>query len=132
MLIPLTKCSIYRINSPNVPNAKAGVVTAAAIKPAKINWTKSFIPAEAKANIRNEVTAIDRAVQSTRRERGVPEELKDKRKRARTVLNYAADADGSHIVLTGKDDKKNDAYIVLDRVNRQYALTDSKLVAGKY
>jgi hypothetical protein len=93
---------------------------------------KSFIPAEAKANIRNEVTAIDPAAQSTRRERGVPQELKDKRKRAHMVLNYTADATGSHIVLTGKDDKKNDVYIVLDRVNRQYALTDSKLVAGKY
>jgi hypothetical protein len=93
---------------------------------------KSFIPAEAKANIRNEVTAIDPAAQSTRRERGVPQELKDKRKRAHMVLNYTADANGSHIVLTGKDDKKNDVYIVLDRVNRQYALTDSKLVAGKY
>ncbi|MFC0515549.1 hypothetical protein ACFFGT_15120 [Mucilaginibacter angelicae] len=93
---------------------------------------KSFIPAEAKANIRNEVTAIDPAAQSTRRERGVSQELKDKRKRARMVLYYTADASGSHIVLTGKDDKKNDVYIVLDRVNRQYALTDSKLVAGKY
>jgi hypothetical protein len=35
-------------------------------------------------------------------------------------------------VLTGKDDKKNDVYIVLERVNRPYALEDSKLVAGKY
>ncbi len=93
---------------------------------------KSFIPAEARANIRNEVTAIDRAAQSTRSERGVSEELKDKRKCAHMVLNYVAEADGSHIVLTGKDDNKNDVYIVLDRVHRQYALTDSKLVAGKY
>lgn len=93
---------------------------------------KSFMPAEAKANIRNEVTAIDPAAQSTRRERGIPQELKDKRKRAHMVLSYTVDASGSHIVLTGKDDKKNDVYIVLERVNRPYALEDSKLVAGKY
>jgi hypothetical protein len=45
------------------------------------------------------------------------------------VLNYAADTKGSNIVLIGKDDKKNDVYIVLNRVNRQYIFTDSKLMA---
>ncbi|PTQ96573.1 hypothetical protein C8P68_10458 [Mucilaginibacter yixingensis] len=93
---------------------------------------KSFIPEDAKANIRDEVHGIDPKAWSTRRERGVPEESKDTRKRARMVLHYADSADGAHVILTGKDDHKNDIYIVLDRINRPYALKDSKLVAGEY
>jgi hypothetical protein len=92
----------------------------------------SFIPAPALANIGNEDKKIDKAALSTRRTRGIAEELKDKRKRNKMILSYNANADGSHIVLTGKDEKKNDVYIVLDRINRKYLLTDSKLVAGKY
>jgi len=92
----------------------------------------SFIPAGALANIGNEDKKIDKAAQSTRRTRGIAEELKDKRKRNKMILTYNANADGSHVVLTGKDEKKNDVYIVLDRINRKYLLADSKLVAGKY
>jgi len=91
-----------------------------------------FIPEDAKANIRNEVHGIDPKAWSARRERGVPEEAKDLRKRARMVLHYASSADGSHVILTGKDDQKNEVYVVLDRVSRTYALKDSKLVAGEY
>jgi len=91
-----------------------------------------FIPAQALADIGDENKKIDAAAFSTRRTRGITEELKDKRKRNKMILNYSANADGSQVILTGKDEKKNDVYIVLDRINRKYLLKDSKLVAGKY
>ncbi|OOQ56791.1 hypothetical protein [Mucilaginibacter pedocola] len=92
----------------------------------------SFIPAEALANIGDEDAKINAVARSNRRTKGIASELKDKRKRNHMVLQYTANADGSQVVLTGKDEKKNDVYIVLNRVNRKYLLQDSKLVAGEY
>jgi hypothetical protein len=92
---------------------------------------KEWIPKEARANIQDEYKAIDPVALSTRREKGIPEELKDKRKRNRMVLSYST-TDGNHIILTGINERKDSIYVVLDKVNRQYALKDSKLQAGKY
>lgn len=92
---------------------------------------KDWIPKEARANIQDEYTAIDPIALSTRREKGIPEELKDKRKRNRMILSYST-TDGNHIVLTGINEHKDSIYVVLDKVNRQYALKHSKLQAGKY
>jgi hypothetical protein len=47
------------------------------------------------------------------------------------VLTYSTD-DGAHVILTGTDEKKNALYVVLDRVNKKYALSESSLSAGKY
>jgi hypothetical protein len=92
---------------------------------------KDWTPAGARANIRDEITAIDPLGRSTRREKGVPEELKAERKRNHMILNYST-TDGDHIILTGINEHKDSIYVVLDRVNKKYALTDSKLQAGKY
>ncbi|MDN3547651.1 hypothetical protein [Mucilaginibacter aquaedulcis] len=92
---------------------------------------KDWIPKEALAHIQDEYASIDPVARSTRRERGIPEELKDKRKRNHMILNYST-TDGNHIVLTGVNERKDSIYVVLDKVNRQYALKDSKLQAGKY
>lgn len=93
----------------------------------KSNW----IPREALAHIGDENLKIDAAALSGRRAKGIVEEQKDERKRNHMVLKYDT-SDGSHIVLTGIDEKKNQVYIVLDRYNKDYVLKDSKLVAGKY
>jgi hypothetical protein len=93
--------------------------------------TKDWIPAQALANIGDENLKIDRAALSTRRTRGIAEEQQDKRKRNRMILKYST-TDGSHVILSGVNDKKDSVYIVLDKYNRNYVLTDSKLQAGKY
>jgi hypothetical protein len=92
---------------------------------------KDWIPKEARANIRDENTAIDKIALSSRRTLGIAEELKDKRKRNRMILSYTT-TDGSHIILKGINERKDSIYVVLDKVNRPYALKDSKLQAGKY
>jgi hypothetical protein len=103
-----------------------------AVKSKKGNGDKKdWIPKEARANIRDENTAIDKIALSTRRTRGIADELKDKRKRNRMILSYST-TDGNHIILTGVNERKDSIYVVLDKVNRQYALKDSKLQAGKY
>jgi len=92
---------------------------------------KDWIPKEARANIRDENTAIDKIALSSRRTLGIAEELKDKRKRNHMILSYTT-TDGSHIILKGINERKDSIYVVLDKVNRPYALKDSKLQAGKY
>jgi len=92
---------------------------------------KDWIPKEAHAHIRDENTAIDQIALSSRRTKGIADELKDKRKRNRMILNYST-TDGNHIILKGINERKDSIYVVLDKVSRKYALTDSKLQAGKY
>ncbi|MGN8068523.1 hypothetical protein [Mucilaginibacter sp. 22184] len=92
---------------------------------------KDWIPKEARVNIRDENTAIDKIALSNRRTLGIAEELKDKRKRNHMILSYTT-TDGSHVILKGINERKDSIYVVLDKVNRPYALKDSKLQAGKY
>jgi hypothetical protein len=90
----------------------------------------TFIPTEAWKNIGNEVAMIDHRAASTRRDREFAAAPKNE-KRNLMLLHYEA-TDGSHIVLTGVNENKDSIYIVLDRVNRPYALSESSLQAGKY
>jgi hypothetical protein len=92
---------------------------------------KDWIPKEARANIRDENTAIDKIALSSRRTKGIADELKDKRKRNQMILSYST-TDGNHVILKGINERKDSIYVVLDKVSRKYALTDSKLQAGKY
>jgi hypothetical protein len=47
------------------------------------------------------------------------------------ILNYRT-VDGSRVVLRGINENQDSVYVVLNRVNRKYALSESTLVAGKY
>ena len=91
---------------------------------------KDWIPAESLKNIGNELYKINSIALSARRTRdynAVPEN----EVRKHLVLQYST-TDGSHIVLRGVDENKDSLYVVLDRVNRNYALLPSKLEAGSY
>jgi len=90
----------------------------------------NFIPAQAWKNIGKEVAMIDRKAASTRRDREFAEAPKNE-KRNRMVLHYET-KDGSHVVLTGVNENKDSIYVVLDRVDKHYALSESSLQAGKY
>jgi hypothetical protein len=94
-------------------------------KPAE-NW----ISREAWANIGSELNKIDPRAASTRRNREFAAAPKDE-KRNRMVLKYQT-VDGSRVVLTGINENRDSLYIVLDKSNRQYALAESSLQAGKY
>jgi hypothetical protein len=92
------------------------------------NW----IPAEALANIGSEDAKIDPIARSTRRTKGIKSEARrEDGKRNRMTLRYQT-TDGSRVILTGVDEKKRSLYVVLDRVNRKYALSESTLRAGSY
>jgi hypothetical protein len=95
---------------------------------AKGAWD-SWIPKEARAHIANEVDQIDPRAASTRRERDYASAKKEKRNRM--ILKYDT-IDGSRIVLTGINENKDSVYIVLDRINKNFALTESSLQGGKY
>ena len=52
-------------------------------------------------------------------------------KRKKMILKYDT-ADGNRIILTGINENKDSIYVVLDRISKKYALTESSLKAGKY
>lgn len=90
------------------------------------NW----ISKEAWANIGDEVYKIDKRAITTRRIREFRDAPKNE-KRNRMVLNYNT-TDGNRVILSGINETKDSIYVVLDKVDRKYTLTESSLKAGKY
>jgi hypothetical protein len=88
-----------------------------------------WINTETWSRVGNEVTRINPLAASARRDKEYAEAKPDKRNRM--TLHYNT-TDGSHIVLSGIDDRKDSIYIVLDRNPRPYALSESSLQAGSY
>lgn len=92
------------------------------------NW----IPAAALANIGPENPKIAAIARTTRRTKGIQSEAKQEDgKRKHMILSYQT-TDGSRVVLKGLNENKDSIYVVLDRVNRPYALSKSTLNAGTY
>ena len=77
-----------------------------------------------------EVHGIDPRAASARRDKEYAEAPK-REKRNRMILHYST-VDGSRVILSGVDDRKDSIYVILDRSNRPYALSESSLQAGKY
>jgi hypothetical protein len=90
----------------------------------------SWIPKDALARIGSEVDKIDPRAASTRRNREFAEAPKSE-KRNHMVLAFATN-DGSHVILQGVDEHRDSLYIVLDKVDKKYALSESPFQAGKY
>jgi hypothetical protein len=88
-----------------------------------------WISAEAWSHIGNEVDRINPLAASARRDREYADAKPEKRNRM--ILHYNT-VDGSRIILSGIDDRKDSIYIVLDRNPRPYALSESSLQAGSY
>jgi hypothetical protein len=95
-------------------------------KQEKANW----IPEAAWARIGDEVAKIDPRAASTRRDREFAQAPKNE-KRNRMVLKYQT-RDGSRVYLSGLSESGDSIRVVLDRVDRKYALTGSNLQAGQY
>jgi hypothetical protein len=90
------------------------------------NW----ISKTAWQHIGDEKKMIDKRAWSTRRDREFAEK-EPAIKRNRMTLKYDT-TDGSRVVLTGINERKDSIYVVLDRYDRKYVLPKSTLNAGKY
>ncbi|GAB3782875.1 hypothetical protein GCM10028818_39640 [Spirosoma horti] len=102
------------------------------IKSKRTNANEPWIPASALANIGPEDPKIAAIARSTRRTKGLKSEARQEDgTRKRMILNYQT-TDGSHVVLTGLNENKEAIYVVLDRIDRKYALSKSTLNAGEY
>jgi hypothetical protein len=100
-------------------------------KPAKkIDSSKFWIPKAALVNIGDENKTIYSRASSARRDKAFASGLKDDG-RNKMILKYST-YDGSRVILTGIDEHKDSLYVILDRVDKKYALSESSLVAGKY
>jgi hypothetical protein len=87
----------------------------------------AWIPKD--AHIASEVTQIDPRAASTRRDREYAAAKFEKRNRM--VLHYDT-ADGNRVILSGVNENKDSVYIVLDKITKNYPLTESSLQAGNY
>lgn len=96
----------------------------------KLSVPDNWIPKDALANIGPEDPKIAAIARSTRRTKGIEAESKPV-KRNRMILNYQT-TDGQRVILTGINENKDSIYVVLDRANRKYALSESTLKAGTY
>ncbi|MDJ1486252.1 hypothetical protein QNI16_37570 [Cytophagaceae bacterium YF14B1] len=96
----------------------------------KASLDPNWISPEAWKHIGDEVKMIDPKAASTRRDREFATAKKNE-KRNRMILHYET-TDGNRVILKGIDQHKDSIYVVLDKINRSYALPSSTLEAGKY
>lgn len=125
---------------PDRRNATAGVGGdggAPQGRPAKANtrkkegiYTDDWISPKAWAHIGDEKSKIDPRAASTRRDREFAK-VSGYDDRNRMVLKFDTN-DGRRIILTGVDENQDSLYVVLDKIDRTYALSQSTLSAGKY
>lgn len=90
-----------------------------------------WIPKEALANIGDVVYKVNKKAVNARRIQEYIEFANSDEQRKRMILNYDTN-DGGRIILSGIDENKDSIYVVLDRINRKYVLTESSLKAGEY
>jgi len=76
------------------------------------------------------VDQIDPRAASTRRDQEYAQAKWEKRNRM--VLRYDTIDGGNRVILSGINERNDSVYIVLDRINKNYVLTESSLQAGKY
>ncbi|HEY9049582.1 MAG TPA: hypothetical protein VIN08_26970 [Ohtaekwangia sp.] len=94
-------------------------------------YSDDWISQQAWQHIGNEVNFIDPRAATARRDREFAQAGNKFDKRNRMVLNYQT-VDGKHVILKGLNEDQDSIYVVLDRADRHYLLSEGKLVAGKY
>ena len=78
-----------------------------------------------------EYELLDHKGLTGRRRKGITSERAQETDRNTMVLNYST-TDGKEVVLKGIDEHKDSVYVVLQRLDKKYALKPGKLSAGKY
>ncbi|PSL36163.1 hypothetical protein [Chitinophaga ginsengisoli] len=81
--------------------------------------------------IRKEINGIDERARSWRRQKHILLEYANAQPGEDMTLHYAT-KDGSRIIMTGVTRSRDSLYIVLDKVEKHYLLTESSLNAGNY
>lgn len=94
-------------------------------------YPANWIPAEARANIGDNALKLNPKVLNTRRIEAYKTE-KEIKTRRKMVLNYTVLNDGARVILTGTDENRDSIYVVLDKVKRDYVVSESSLKAGVY
>jgi hypothetical protein len=94
-------------------------------------YAADWISKDAMKNIVGEVEAIPAAGRSTRRVRAYAKPGPKDNQRDHMVLKYTVIDGGNKVILSGLDDKSDSIYVVLVRVEKNYTLPASTLVAGK-
>jgi hypothetical protein len=125
---------ILYLQDKNIAGIKAGDLNERRV-PDKILkdsiYPADWIPKESLAAIGNELYKINPKAMSTTRIREY--EAGDKFKnRNKMILHYQIIDGGTQVILSGTNEKRDSVYIVLNRINRRYTLTPSKLDAGVY
>lgn len=124
-----TQNKVLYLQDKNVPRQRQE--REGASEPRKAKQADNWIPKEALARIGDENLKIDPLALTSRRARGIPAEKAKDPKRNRMILRYST-TDGSQVILEGTDENKNKIHMVLNRIDRKYALSEGKLEAGKY
>ena len=120
-----------RADAPGAGNpAESGTRRPGPTPSARARAERDWIPASARAVIGDEFSKVDPLVQTTRRRRGLIEESKPA-ERDRLVLHYDT-TDGRRVILRGQTGPHDSIEVVLDRVERPYALSPNSLPAGRY
>jgi len=96
----------------------------------KADFSDVWMSPALQATIGDETYKIDKRAMTTRRIREF-ESAPKKENRKLMVLKYTTD-DGSRVVLNGLNENKDSIYVVLQKINKHYTLTESSLKAGKY
>jgi hypothetical protein len=120
---------VLYLQDKNVPRSREE--RPGASKPKKPKQADNWIPKEALTNIGDENLKIEPLALTTRRTRGTKNEKEKDPVRNRMILRYST-TDGSRVILEGTDENKNKLHMVLNRIDRKYALSEGKLEAGKY
>lgn len=94
-------------------------------------YPANWISTAALANIGDNALKLNPKVLNTRRIEAYKTE-KDIKTRRKMVLNYTVLNDGSRVILTGTDENRDSIYVVLDKVKRDYVVSESSLKAGVY
>ena len=84
----------------------------------------------ALAHIGKEVDQIDPRTASTRRDREYAQAKWEKRNRM--ILRYDTSDDGNRVILSGVNERNDSVCIVLERIDKNFPLTESSLQAGEY
>lgn len=94
-------------------------------------YPANWFPADVKKTIGSEYDKVHPLAQNARRKKAFENEpvIKGRRK---MILHYDALNDGKQVVLRGTDENRDSVYIVLNRIDKKYALSESGLVAGQY
>jgi hypothetical protein len=93
-------------------------------------YGEQWISKEAWAHIGDENKWIHPVAQSARRDREFAQQPK-KEDRKKMILRWDTE-DGSRVILRGLNEDKDSIYVVLDRIDRKYALSPGLLQAGNY